>query len=162
RFARLVYTQNPFYLLSLAFVLHSTRLWYHAGAGPFDPWPLMAIIGSYILLAAATGFVVVRVGKVWDDARSIFLILLLLFVELSLTFDGVLVNQPATGRLLLAIGLFLAVAVSEALLIGLRIRLPILYRIPYHLLLVLLFAYPLAIVTGLGTDVGAGVWRVYL
>ena len=37
---RLVYTQNPFYLLSVAFVLHSTRLWYRQGAGPFDPWPL--------------------------------------------------------------------------------------------------------------------------
>jgi hypothetical protein len=72
---RLIYTQNPFYLLSVAFVLHSTRLCYRQGTGPFDPWPLMALIGGYILLVAATGFVVVRFGKVWDDARSIFLIL---------------------------------------------------------------------------------------
>jgi len=48
--ARFLYTQNPFYLLSVAFVLHSTRLWYRQGAGPFDPWPLMGIICGYILL----------------------------------------------------------------------------------------------------------------
>src|SRR5579872_5720503 len=160
--ARFVYTQNPFYLLSVAFVLHSTRLWYRQGAGPFDPWPLMEIICGYILLVAVVGFVLVRFGKVWDDARSIFLILLLLFVELSLTFDGVLVSQPATGRALLATGLTLAVVVSEGLLIGLRIRLPWLYRIPYHLFLALLFLYPLAIVTGLGGDTRAALWRVYL
>lgn len=160
--ARFLYTQNPFYLLSVAFVLHSTRLWYRQGAGPFDPWPLMGIICGYIVLVAVVGFVLVRFGKVWDDARSILLILLLLFVELSLTFDGVLVSQPATGRALLAIGLTLAVLVSEGLLIGLQIRLPRLYRIPYHLFLALLFLYPLAIVTGLGDDTGAAVWRVYL
>ncbi|MBI3864036.1 MAG: hypothetical protein HY290_19300 [Planctomycetia bacterium] len=160
--ARFLYTQNPFYLLSVAFVLHSTRLWYRQAAGPFDPWPLMAIICGYIVLVAAVGFVLVRFGKVWDDARSIFLILLLLFVEISLTFDGVLVSQPATGRTLLLIGLALAAVVSEALLIGLRIRLPVLYRAPFHLFLALLFLYPLAIVTGLGDDTSAAVWRVYL
>jgi hypothetical protein len=162
RIARFLYTQNPFYLLSVAFVLHSTRLWYRQGAGPFDPWPLMGIICGYILLVAVVGFVLVRFGKVWDDARSILLILLLLFVELSLTFDGVLVSQPATGRMLLVIGLTLAVVVSEVLLIGLRIRLPLMYRIPYHLFLILLFMYPLAIVTGLDDDTSAAVWRVYL
>jgi len=160
--ARLLYTQNPFYLLSVAFVLHSTRLWYREGTGPFDPWPLMAIIGGYILLTAVTGFLLVRFGKVWDDARSILLILLLLFVELSLTFDGLLISQPVTGRILLATGLGLALVVSEGLLLGLSIRLPILFRIPYHLLLVLLFLYPLAIVTGLGSDRSAAVWRIYL
>jgi hypothetical protein len=160
--ARLLYTQNPFYLLSVAFVLHSTRLWYREGAGVFNPWPLMAIIGGYILLVTATGFVLVRFGKVWDDARSILLILLLLFVELSLTFDGVLVSQPATGRGLLVTGWLLALAVSEGLLTGLRIRLSILFRGPFHLLLVLLFLYPLAIVTGPGRDVAAAVWQIYL
>jgi hypothetical protein len=160
--ARRLYTQNPFYLLSVACVLHSTRLWYREGAGPFDPWPLMAMIGGFILLVAATGFVLVRFGKVWDDARSILLIILLLFVELSLTFDGVLLSQPATGRALLLTGWLLAVVVSEAVLNGLRIRLPILYRIPYHLMLVLLFLYPLAIVGGLGKNADAAVWRIYL
>jgi hypothetical protein len=50
--ARLLYTHNPFYLLSVAFVLHSTRLWLDARAWPYDPWPLMDIVGGYILLVA--------------------------------------------------------------------------------------------------------------
>jgi hypothetical protein len=94
-FARFLSSQNPFYLLSVAFVLHGTKLWYKPADGPFDPWPLMAVICGYIVLLAATGFVLVRFWKVWDDARSILLMLLLLFVELSLTFDTVLVSDPA-------------------------------------------------------------------
>ena len=162
RIASLLYTQNPFYLLSVAFVLNGTRLWYREGTGPFDPWPLMGVIFGYIVLAATTGFVVVRFGKVWDDARSILLILLTLFVELSLTFDGLLLTHPQTGRALLATGLALTVAVSEGLLIGLGIRLRLLYRVPFHLLLALMFLYPLAIATDLANHLDTAVWRIYL
>ena len=162
RIARVLYTQNPFYLLSVAFVLNSTRLWYREGTGPFDPWPLMGVIFGYIALAATTGYVLVRFGKVWDDARSIFLILLCLFVELSLTFDEILLSRPETGRALLATGLALTVAVSEGLLFGLRIRLRALYRVPYHLLLALMFLYPLAIVADLANHLDTVAWRIYL
>src|SRR5215471_4942212 len=112
RIARFLYTQNPFYLLSVAFVLHSTRLWYRQGGGPFDPWPLMGVIGGYILLVATVGFVLVRFGKVWDDACSLLLIVRLLFVERSLTFDDVLLSAEAVGWALLANGLTLAAVVS--------------------------------------------------
>src|SRR5262249_19494905 len=139
---RLLYTHNPFYLLSVAFVLHSTRLWLNTRSWPYDPWPLMAIIGGYILLVAVVGCLVICLGKAWDDAWSIFLILLVLFVELSLTFDPVVVAQPRQGLVLLLIGWGLAVIVSEGLLWTLRIRLPLLFRGPYHLLLALLFLYP--------------------
>ena len=35
-FARFISSQNPFYLLSVAFVLHGTKLWYEPGSGAFD------------------------------------------------------------------------------------------------------------------------------
>jgi hypothetical protein len=159
--ARLLYTHNPFYLLSVAFVLHSTRLWLNTRTWPYDPWPLMYIVGGYILLVAMVGCLVIRLAKAWDDARSIFLILLLLFVELSLTFDPVLVAQPRTGILLLLIGWILAVAVSEGLLWGLRIRLPVFFRGPYHLLLALLFLYPPLIVAGLQVETVSAIWRIW-
>ena len=161
-FGRALYTQNPFYLISVAFVLHGTKLWYRGSDGAFNPWPLMGIICGYILLVAATGFVLVRFGKVWDDARSILLTLLILFVELSLTFDEVLISQRGTGIALLLSGWGLAVAVSEGVLLGLRIRLPALYRGPYHLLLMLLFVYPLAIVLAYPAHLELAVWRIYL
>jgi hypothetical protein len=158
---RLLYTHNPFYLLSVAFVLHSTRLWLNTRAWPYDPWPLMDIVGGYILLVAIVGFLVIRLGKAWDDARSIFLILILLFVELSLTFDPVLVAQPQLGLVLLVIGWLLAVVVSEGLLWGLRIRLPFFFRAPYHLMLALLFLYPPLIVAGFRTETVSAIWRIW-
>jgi hypothetical protein len=160
--ARVLYTHNPFYLLSVAFVLHSTRLWYEAPSGAAAPWPLMGIICGYILLVAMTGIVLVRFGKVWDDARSILLILLLLFVELSLTFDSVLINHFETGRVLLLTGLAFSMLVSEGVLVGLRIRLPVLFRIPYHLLLALLFLYPWFIVSPTFGNPEGAVWRIFL
>jgi hypothetical protein len=161
-FARFLYNQNPFYLLSVAFVLHGTKLWYRDPRGGSDPWPLMAIICGYILLLAATGFALVRLGRVWDDARSILLTLLLLFVELSLTFDGVLIARRGTGILLLFTGWLVAVSVSEGILRGLKMRLPPLYRVPYHLLLLLLFFYPLWIVSSYGDNGQTAQWRIYL
>jgi hypothetical protein len=158
---RLLYTHNPFYLLSVALVLHSTRLWLDTRTWPYDPWPLMAIMGGYILLIAIVGLLVIRFGRAWDDARSIFLILLLLFVELSLTFDPVLVAEPRLGLVLLVSGWALAVAVSEGLLLGLRIRLPFLFRGPYHLMLALLFLYPPLIVTGFRTETVSAIWRIW-
>ncbi|MBS0207068.1 MAG: hypothetical protein JSS49_29680 [Planctomycetes bacterium] len=164
RLPRLICSQNPFYLLSVCFVLHAAAQWFHRDSGEsFSPWPLLGLIGGYIALLAATGFVIVRFGRVWDDARSILLLILLLFVELSLVFDETLVRNPATGRMLLLAGLGIAVSLSELLLRGLKIQLPWLFRGPYHLLLALLFLYPLTLVS-VGTRISAETasWRIFL
>jgi len=42
-------------------------------------------------------------------------------------------------------GLLLAVAVSEGVLRGIRLRLPAWFRVPYYLILALFFLYPLAL-----------------
>ena len=164
RIPRLICSQNPFYLLSVCFILHAAAQWFHRDSGQsFSPWPLLGLIGGYIVLLAATGFVIVRFGKVWDDARSILLLILLLFVELSLIFDETLVRDPSTGRTLLLAGLGIAVGLSELLLRGLKIQLPWLFRGPYHLLLALLFLYPLTLVsTGTRISAEATSWRIFL
>ncbi len=164
RLPRLICSQNPFYLLSVCFVLHATAQWFHRDSGEtFSPWPLQGLNAGYIALLATTGFVIVRFGKVWDDARSILLLILLLFVEMSLIFDETLVRDPATGRLLLLAGLAFAMGLSELLLCGLKIRLPWLFRVPYHLLLALLFLYPLLLVSpGPRLSAEAASWRIFL
>jgi hypothetical protein len=155
-----LWTHNPFYLVSLALVLHSTRLWHHDSIDVFNPWPLMSIIGCYLMLVAVTGFLLIKLGRVWDDARSIFLVILLLFVELSLIFDSILIRDLKTGTMLLLTGWSAAVTVSECMLRGLRMQLPWTYRGPYHLLLAIMFLYPLYVVSGPGgTD--AVVWRIF-
>jgi len=162
-FFDLLYTHNPFYLLSVSFVLHGTAYAFHNGTGPYNPWPLMGLVVGYILLMAVTAFVIVRFGNVWDDARSIFLILVALFVELSLTTDDVLVVDRALGRLLLLGAFVISVLVTEGLLIGLRIRLPSLYRLPLHLILALLFLYPLVLMTAAFPQDDVQIaWRIFL
>jgi len=161
QFGRLLYTHNPFYLLSVAFVLHSMRLWLNTRTWPYNPWPLVCIIGGYILLLAIVGFLVIRFAKAWDDARSIFLILVFLFVELSLSFDPVVVAHPRLGLVLLLIGWGLAVGVSEGLMRGLQMRLPLFFRGPYHLLLALLFLYPPLIVAGLQVETVSAIWKIW-
>jgi hypothetical protein len=153
---------NPFYLLSAACVVHGTGLSLN-GAGEHPPAEIMlAIIGGYVLLMAAVAFLIVRLWNVWDDARSILLIQLLLFVELALVADSTLLDDPAAGAWLLVAGMAIAVAATEFLLWGLRLPLPAAYRIPYYLQLALLFLYPLRLLEPLRQgDEAAIQWSIF-
>ncbi len=69
---RWVYTSNPFYALSA--VLFFWGLWsscYTRDYWAFKTATLMVGLGAYSLLLAATTFLVVRWGKVWEDGRSL-------------------------------------------------------------------------------------------
>ena len=161
-FMRRLWSQNPFYIVSAGCTVHGIGLWFKGGDNG-NPWMLMGLIGSYILLMAFAAFGVVRFGKVWEDARSIFVIILLLFVELTLSFDGTFLRDPATGRLLLVVGLVLALTVTEGLLFGLRIRFRARYRIPYYLMMGQLFLYPLFLLPVLKAgETTALSWRLFL
>src|SRR5690349_21133256 len=77
---------NPFYLLSAASFLHATGVWAQQQGRELPDTVRMGLIGGYLLLMAVTSLVIVRLWKQWNDARSILLIVLLLFAELALTF----------------------------------------------------------------------------
>ncbi len=153
KIVRLLYNHNPFYVISAACIIYTLKLAFRPGEVAYiDPWALMAAIGGYTLLMAVTGFLVVKLGRVWEDARMIFLVLLLLFLATSVTFDELLNLNPAEGKPLIYCGFGLAVFVTEALLLGLRIRLPALFRVPYYLWLGLMYYFPIWVspeVTGL-------------
>jgi hypothetical protein len=97
------------------------------------------------LLLAGTAYVLVRFAKVWDDARTVLLLVVLMFLATSVTFDQVLVQSPRRGIACYLMGLGFAMAVSEGLLRGIRLALPAGFRIPYYLILALFFLYPLAL-----------------
>lgn len=141
---RMLMSQNPFYLISVAFVFHGSSLWFQARPDQ-SPWVLMGLVTGFISLMAITAFVLVRWGKVWDDARSIFVLVLVLFVELALAFDDTLVLRPRVGVPLLLCGYAFCTAVFESLLLGLKVRLRAAWRVPMHLMLALLFLYPLTL-----------------
>ena len=154
--------QNPFYILSAGCVVHGVSLWFQEG-NLQSPWALMGLIGSYTVLLAASVFGIVKFGQVWDDARSIFVLILLLFVELALSFDSTFVEDADVGGWLLISGFCLAVIISEWLLLGLRIRLPATWRVPYYLMLALLFLYPFSLRSVLQSGQTQVLnWRLYL
>jgi hypothetical protein len=145
---RWLYHGNPFYLVSAALVLLGLNLAFGASADTADPWMLLQLFVGYTIVIAAAGFVVVRLGKVWDDGRSILLVVALLFLAISVSFDELIneeavAHQSASGVALLCCGFAFAAAMSELLLWLLNIRLPLLFRAPYHGILGLFFGYPL-------------------
>ncbi len=114
------------------------------------------------MLLAATAVLVIRYGKVWDDARSLLLLIVLMFLGMSVASDPVLNAEGQPGAWFMLGGLLLAVSVTEGVLRSVRLRLPMLYRGPYYLVLALFFLYPLAVSPLLAKPPGARLyWRVF-
>ncbi|MGE3806035.1 MAG: hypothetical protein AB7K24_15300, partial [Gemmataceae bacterium] len=137
-------TSNPFYVLSALLFLAGLRLSFGA-ADEVEAYALMSGLGGYTLLLAVTAFLLVRFARVWDDARTVLLLVVLMFLATSVTVDEFLVQSPSRGQLLSLAGLSFAIAVSESLLRGSRLALPVLFRLPYYLILSLFFLYPLTL-----------------
>ena len=147
-------TANPFYVISAGLFL--AGLWLSFG----DPmlientWAMIIGLGAYTLLLAGTAFILVRWMKLWDDARTVLLLLVLMFLATSVTFDEALVVDtvdpegngiPVRGIICYVAGFLFAVAVSAGLLRGIGLKLPAGYRLPYYLMLALFFGYPMAL-----------------
>ncbi len=142
---RWICTNNPFYVLSAGLFLAGLWLSFGEQVREMDTWALMSGLAGYTLLLASTALLLVRYAHVWDDVRTVLLLVVLMFLATSVTFDEVLVFDPARGFACYLGGLLFAVLLTEALLRGIRLSLPALFRIPYHLILGLFFVYPLAV-----------------
>jgi hypothetical protein len=139
---RFVYNHNPFYVISAALVLYGLHVSFAGKLDPTEGWKFTQLLMAYMLMLAATSVVVVRLGQVWEDARTLVLLISLLMVALASSFDRVCLDDAWQGAKFLATGLTFSLLVSELLLRLLRLRLPWTYRLPFYSLLSLLFAYP--------------------
>ena len=139
-----LYNHNPFYVISAVLMLFAVRSAYGTiEIGSINCWVMMGVLAGYTLLLAGIGVLIVRWGKVWEDARSILLLLLLLFLGVSVSMDDLFSRiTPDQGMLLMIGGFLFSAVVSEAVLWGTGIRLGALYRIPYHLVLALFYFAP--------------------
>jgi hypothetical protein len=140
-----LYIHNPFYAISAVLMLYAIRAAYEAlGSQASNCWLMTGGLAGYTLLLAAIGVWIVRWGKVWEDARSILLLLLLLFLAVSISADDLFVKAEtsSTATILLLCGFLFSAAVSEGVLRGAGIRLGLRYRIPYHLMLTLFYLAP--------------------
>jgi len=140
-----LYNHNPFYVISALLMLFAVRNAYgRLEIGSINCWVMLGVLGGYTAVLGLIGVLIVRWGKVWEDARSIFVVLLLLFLAASLSADDLFVKMESpTGGLLLVVGGYLfSLLVTEGVFRGAGIHLGWLYRLPYHLLLALFFLAP--------------------
>jgi hypothetical protein len=162
RLLRRLYTSNPFYVLSADLVFVGLRMSLDTSGRTFETTALMLSLLGYTLLLATTACLLIRLGDVWDDVRTLLLLVVAMFLAVSVTFDEALAGNPRLGTALYAGGLLFAVVVSEGLLRGIRLRLPALYRAPYYLILSLFFLYPVALTPLLGDpDSPALQWSLF-
>ena len=154
---RLLYVHNPFYLLSAGFFVYGLQMLFRPGEVEFlfdresvayiNPWSLTVSLCGVTTLMALTAFLIVRFGKVWEDARSLVLVLLLMFMSISVSFDEIVTLaswdedslRPAVELFLFGFGF--ALTITEVLVRGLGIRFPWLYRGPFYGLLALFFVF---------------------
>lgn len=142
---RWICTSNPFYALSAALFLAGLWISFGGQTQVVQTSALMSGLAGYTLLLAGTALLLVRYAKVWDDARTVLLLVVLMFLATSVTFDEVLVDDLERGAICYLGGLLFAVAVSEGVLHGIRLALPGWFRLSYYLILALFFLYPLAL-----------------
>ncbi len=142
---RWVCTSNPFYVLSALLVCLGLWVSFGAQGDAAQTWALLVGMAGYTLLLAVTACLLVRFVGVWDDVRTVLLLVVLMFLATSVTFDDVLARSPARGTACYLGGLLLSVAVSEGILRSIRLSLPPLFRAPYYAILALFFLYPVAL-----------------
>jgi hypothetical protein len=144
-FVRFLWTSNPLYVVSAGLFLYGLQTSFDDPTRDTDAWALTAGLGGYTLLLAAAALLLVRYAGSWNDLRTVLLLVVLMFLATSVTFDELLVTDPARGALLNAAGLAFAVLVTEVVLHGIRLRLPAGFRVPCYLALGLFFLYPVAL-----------------
>jgi hypothetical protein len=139
---KVAYTQNPFYLVGTFLILFGLQQCLGSEPNLAASGLLVSLLALYTALLAGMAVVIIRYGRVWEDARTILLVIVLLFFMLSASLDVVLLAAPLLGTSLLAAGLLFAIGLSESLLRTLRIGLAARYRWPYYAMLGLLFLHP--------------------
>lgn len=157
--AKFLYTHNPFYLISASCVLFGLRSMFDDTSSGNQIWQLAISLAAYTLLLTSTAIFIVRWGRVWEDARTVALLAILMCLALSVSFDVACNRQPELARIVLMGGLLFSILVVKFLEFGLPIALSSLYRIPLFFMLGLFFVFPIA-VTSASWGLPSMAWRV--
>lgn len=141
--AKLLYTQNPFYLISCGLIFYGIHLAVPASSSLVSrSLILIGSMAAYTLLMSLTAVCVIRWGKVWDDARSILLILLIAILGMSASFDELCVTHWKLAAIVAAACFAFSATIVEGVLLFTRIRFSLWYRVPLYAILAVFFAGP--------------------
>jgi len=114
----LLFTQNPFYLIGTGLLLYGLNVSTNSGAAlAMQPLVLASILIVTILVMAITAIAIIKLGGVWDDARTIMLSILFLIVGVVASCDACVGSDPLMAIWVLGSGFLFSVAICE-LLIG--------------------------------------------
>lgn len=139
----LLYNHNPFYLISAFLTLYGIHAVFGVEVvGELKTASVLLAIGAYTAVLGLTGVLIVRIGKVWEDARTVLLAVILLLLATSVCTDELLMLSPDAALLMIVGGLSFAIALCEFIIRGLQIRFGAEFRIPLFLQLSILFLYP--------------------
>lgn len=133
---------NPLYIISAGLFLRGLRMLYCEEAGKTAPWTMLAMLAGYIVLVGALGVWVIRKITVWDDARTILLVVAVLLMSGSMLFDETVVQNAQAGTLLLAGSWLFSAAVSETLIRCSRLPLPLSFRLTWFGFLAVFHLWP--------------------
>ena len=140
---KFLYTQNPFYLISCGLIFYGIHLLIPRQASlESRTLILLCCMAAYTVLMSLTAVCVIRYGKVWDDARSILMILLIGLLGLSASFDELCVNRWQLAAAVAAGCFIFSVFIIESVLLATCIRFASLYRLALYAILALFFAIP--------------------
>lgn len=149
---RYVYNHNPFYPLSAVLVLLGLHHLFHDVEASenltdisFSNARLWAVLAGFAALLAGTSIWIVRCGKVWDDARTILLTLVLLLVAMSINSDKPISRHVPSAPLFLIGGLGFVLLLTETTLRMARIQLSWSLRLPMYAFFALFFLYPIGL-----------------
>ncbi len=139
---RFLYTQNPFYLISCGLIIYGLQVATAGGDLHTQSAVLALCMIGYSALMSLTVVAVVRWGKVWEDARSIFLVVVISHLALSTGLDLLCLDHWQTAVRLLLGGFAFSIVSTEFVLRSCRLRFPFWYRATYYSLLLTFFATP--------------------
>ena len=142
--ASFLYTQNPFYLISCLLIIYGCQsLAISQGDALVKATSMTGGIAAYALVMAVVCVTVVRLCKVWQDARSIFLVVLISLVAMTTGFDELCIgDQSAAAAFAGACGV-LTVASIEFLRRFCRLRLGWWYSISLYAYFAVSLVFPL-------------------
>ena len=141
-FLKWLYDANPFYLISTCLILYAQTVIFNTGNLDLNTAISAGIIAGFTLLLMTAAVLILRLGKVWNDLRSITLIITVLLFFLSVSLDRIVLDGLKTGLLWQGGCLLFALAVSYIIYRELKIHLSKNFLIASCAFLALFFLYP--------------------
>ncbi|MCA9140771.1 MAG: hypothetical protein KDB00_28555 [Planctomycetales bacterium] len=144
--ARFLYNQNPFYLISCLLVIYGCQNLAISSGNLLDKSiTMVGGIAAYTILMAVVCIAVVRLAKVWDDARSIFIVVVISLIAVTTGFDELCIGNRSMATAMASFAAAFVLTVTETVLWACRIRLGFWYRATYYAHFAILLGFPLAL-----------------